>query len=541
PILTFSDSVPSAICPSVNLRVRKWIATDHCGNSASCVQRIVINDVGSICGYVHDDLGQPISGVQIQLFVDQNNNQGVDTTDVLLASTFTDGSGNYCFTGLHPCQYVVVEMQPASYGNLSDYDSTPDPDGDDSLDGPDNEIPVALTPIEGDFNNNFTDVVCPATLPVLPFDTICSGQSVLLQISDLNLGTLTYAWNFGSGASPALGNGLGPYTITYILTTQNNTTGASVMLTISKSGCPDLVGEITRIHVNAIPNASINTGTQPVCYYTNKIFQPVAPLIPGATYQWSFGSGAVPLTATGYGPHTVYYTTSGTKTAKLVIYPNEPGAECPDSSTISFTILNCPAQVLGAVKSDEGVGISNVALRLYADANTDGIADNSNVVKIAFTNQFGMYAIASVVPGNYVVVETQPSGWNTVDDYDTTDDGDIAPNISGLDNLIPVTLPPNEIDSLNVYIESPQPGSITGNVFQDLNNNQLPDTGEGISGATLKVLPDVNTDGIADDSIPVAIGVSSSTGTFQISGVPIGNYVLVEMNIPDYLSFMDYD
>ena len=38
-----------------------------------------------------------------------------------------------------------------------------------------------------------------------------------------------------------------------------------------------------------------------------------------STYQWNFGTGAVPATATGMGPHTVNYATGGTKTVTLQV------------------------------------------------------------------------------------------------------------------------------------------------------------------------------------------------------------------------------
>ncbi|MFN3402974.1 MAG: Ig-like domain-containing protein [Cytophagaceae bacterium] len=37
------------------------------------------------------------------------------------------------------------------------------------------------------------------------------------------------------------------------------------------------------------------------------------------SYNWNFGSGAVPATATGVGPHNVHYTTSGAKTISLTV------------------------------------------------------------------------------------------------------------------------------------------------------------------------------------------------------------------------------
>jgi len=40
---------------------------------------------------------------------------------------------------------------------------------------------------------------------------------------------------------------------------------------------------------------------------------------PGTTYEWDFGDGAFPETATGSGPHTVQYTSSGMKTVQLIV------------------------------------------------------------------------------------------------------------------------------------------------------------------------------------------------------------------------------
>ena len=338
PTLSYTDSSPSDICASENRIIRTWKATDACGNSSTCVQSILNEDRGSICGSVHDDLGQPLSGIEIRLEADVNGNGVFDGGDTLVAVVFSSaGTGNFCFLQLRPCKYILVEIQPATYGSLYDYDLTPDPDGDDSGDGPDNQIPVTLSPSEADADNNFVDIVCPTILPVIPPDTICANGTVVFQIADLGLGALTYSWNFGSGATPLTGLGLGPISVNYVTTTNNQANGAVVSMTISKAGCPDLTGEVSHVEINPYPNAAINGSTATLCYFANRTFQPVAPPIPGATYQWTFWSGAVPLTASGYGPHTVYYTTTGSKTVKLVIHPNEPGAQCPDSSSISFT------------------------------------------------------------------------------------------------------------------------------------------------------------------------------------------------------------
>jgi hypothetical protein len=472
------------------------------------------------------------------LYTDMNSNQFIDGGDILLNSTISAANGTYCFTNIIPCNYVVKEIQPANYGQQSDTDATPDPDGNDSADGPDDQIPVQLAQGENDLDNNFIDIVCPNQVPTLPFDTICSGQSVMLQINSLNLGVLTYTWDFGSGSSPMTGNGLGPHTVSYVTTTQNQQNGASVVITISKTGCPNLVGEVTQIDVNNPPDSDINTSVSPICYYTDKTFKPIADPIPGASYSWNFGTGAVPATANGYGPHIVYYTTSGSKTAKLIV---QQGPQCADSSTVNFNITFCPGQIAGLILTPQDVPIQNVTIKLYADADANGVADNSSAIRTVTSNVNGLYTMASLTPGNYVIIETQPSGWLTFDDYDDSDDGDQVSNVDNMDNLIPVTIVVSEIDSMNNFIESAQPGSITGSVFADINENLTPDTGEGIGAATISLYSDNNADGIADNNNVIASVQTNPNGNYSFGSIPVGNYVLVEATPADYFSHQDID
>ena len=539
--VTYTDSVPTLPCAASNFIKRKWSVVDDCGNSSKCTQFITINDAGSICGSVKNDFGQGVGGITIQLFADVNNNLNKDGPDTLVATTTTNATtGIYCFNNIRPCNYIVFEIQPVDYVNIADYDTTPDPDGNDSAEGPDNQIPVTLGQVESDMDNNFTELVCAGSIPTLPFDTICAGQSVTLQVN-LNLGSATYSWNFGSGSTPGTGMGLGPHTVSYVTTTQNQNSGASVVMTITKPGCTTISGQVTLIDVNPKPNAAINASTSPICYYTNKAFQPAAPQIPGASYNWNFGVDAVPATITGYGPHNVYYTSDGTKTVKLVVYPNEAGAQCPDSATVSFLVNSCPAQIVGYVKSNTDVPINNVTLKLFVDADHNGAADNTDIIRQVTTNEQGLYVMASLFPGNYVLQETQPAGWNTLNDLDSSDDGDLAVNVSGTDNLIPLTLIGSELDSMNNFIETALPGSISGSVFADYSGNLLPDPGEGISGVTIKLLADNNANGVADNNTPIATQVSDANGDFVFSMVSVGNYVITETTPANYFSTKDYD
>ena len=539
--ILYSDNLPLA-CAALNIITRTWIATDDCGNSSTCSQTILVDDHGAICGSVKDEFALPIPNVVVQLYTDGNANGIIDPGDNLLTSTLSDpATGNYCFMDLPPCSYIILQDQPSGYTNISDYDVTPDVDGNDILDGPDNDIPVVLSPGELDNDNNFVDIMCALSLPVIPPDTICEGSSVVFQTDTLNPGALSYLWNFGSGASPATGIGLGPHTVSYITTTDNQTGGAIISLTISKAGCPDVSGQVSMVDVNPEPVTTINGSISNLCYYTDRTFSPLAPAIPGATYYWTFGNNAVPQTATGYGPHTAYYTAAGIKTVKLVIYPNEAGAQCPDSSSISFNVVQCPSNITGSVKSISGQGISDVNLLLYNDDNLDGLPDSEVWVRSVFSTATGSYSMVQLVPGSYVIVQVQPEQWYTVSDGDTSPDGDPVPNIDTTDNLIPATLGPSQIDAHNIFTEGPVPGSITGAVFYDDDGDGFPDIPEGIEGVTISLYNDANQDGHADSGVVVDTAITSDSGYYLIDNVPVGHYVIVESQPAGFNSVSDGD
>ena len=542
PVITYSDMLISGSCSEGSHIVRTWMVTDSCSNEDTCVQILTIDDRGSICGSVVNDLGQPMGGVEIRLLSDVNVNQMADAGDILESTVYSDPvTGTYCFEQIYPCAYIILEIQPVSYGSLSDYDITSDPDGDDSADGPDDEIPVMLDPCEADLQNNFTDIVCPINIPSIPPDTLCEDELIILQITDLNIGLLTYSWDFGSGATPSSGVGLGPHEVSYDSTTENQSGGSHVNLTISKDGCPDTTSEVCLLQVNPFPDATINGSTAQGCYYTNRVFQPMQAELPGASYSWSFGSDAVPATATGYGPHTVFYTSAGTKVVTLSIFPNDPGAQCPDSATLSFQIVTCLSQIIGSVTTSTNEPITGVNLRLYPDTNTDGIPDTSLAVRSVFTSSVGQYSMASLIPGNYVIVEIQPAGWLSFDDGDTTNDGDIVANIDSLDNLIPVTLFGGETDGVNYFMETALPGIINGSVFIDADNDQIPDSEEGIQDVLISIYHDNNLDGIADSNIPVFNQTTLTDGSYSFINVPVGNYVIAEAQPSDHTSVKDFD
>lgn len=98
-------------------------------------------------------------------------------------------------------------------------------------------------------------------------------------------------------------------------------------------------------------------GTITICQgqtisYSNTSNQTVA----GATYAWSFGTGASPLVANTVGPHTVTYNTPGSTTVSLTI--NNQNGTGPQVFSRNVVILANPNPALTLVSSGGGYGTS---------------------------------------------------------------------------------------------------------------------------------------------------------------------------------------
>ena len=104
--------------------------------------------------------------------------------------------------------------------------------------------------------------------------------------------------------------------------------------------------------------------------------------------------------------------------------------------------------------------IAGVTVELFADTDGDGQPDGAAIASTT-TGTDGSYSFSGVSPGDYVVVETQPAGFNTVTDADNTLPGDDVINSSATDNAIPVSVDANETDDGNDFVEE-QPGVIAG-------------------------------------------------------------------------------
>ena len=117
-----------------------------------------------------------------------------------------------------------------------------------------------------------------------------------------------------------------------------------------------------------------------------------------------------------------------------------------------------PGVIAGAVTEDtnnDGVGedpIAGVVVELFEDTDGDGQPDGVAIASTT-TGTDGSYSFSDVAPGDYVVVETQPTGFDTVTDEDGTLAGDDIANVSATDNAIPVSIASGETDDGNNFVE----------------------------------------------------------------------------------------
>ena len=94
------------------------------------------------------------------------------------------------------------------------------------------------------------------------------------------------------------------------------------------------------------------------------------------------------------------------------------------------------------------------------------------ILVLVTTDGLGNYSFAGLMPGAYVVFETQPLLYSSISDHDTSitstdldgDDQGLGPN-----NLILIVVSPGEMDMDNNF-ENGRPGSISGVVEDDLGN-----------------------------------------------------------------------
>ncbi|UJS22533.1 IPTL-CTERM sorting domain-containing protein [Thiothrix winogradskyi] len=205
--------------------------------------------------------------------------------------------------------------------------------------------------------------------------------------------------------------------------------------------------------------------------------------------------------------------------------------------TIDFGVIApvaAKATVSGTVSVDttgDSVGETPLEGILLSLLNKDGtpVLDKDGKPVTTLTNANGEYVFTDVEPGDYLVVETQPEGYDSVIDGDTTLPEDDAANTNTTDDSIPVSVTAGETDDGNNFVErapvKPNTVSVGDYVWIDANENGQQDTGEApLAGATVTLMDKDGKPVVLSGDMAIAPIVTGADGKYLFSNLPEGEY-----------------
>lgn len=135
-----------------------------------------------------------------------------------------------------------------------------------------------------------------------------------------------------------------------------------------------------------------------------------------------------------------------------------------------YVKLGTISGVVGVDTDDDGETpeefLAGVTITLVSDLNNNGIADIGEPSQTTTTSANGKYKFEGLSAGDYLVIETQPTEFESVRDGDNSDDGDAFDLVFDQNDTILVTLNYEEIDANNDFLEEVQTGSISGTAPQ---------------------------------------------------------------------------
>ena len=520
-----NQTLDFALCPAANLLcLGNLVWLDSNGNN------------------VKDATEPGIANATVNLYADANNDNVVDGAAV--ATTTTNASGNYTFTGLNGGNYIVGVIIPAGYTKGAASSADPDNDVDNDNNGVNliganqgggevRALAITLTPFsepttDGDGNNgNLTDDIAlcpaPANLTVgnlvwldLNANNVKDATEPVIPNATVNLYKDANNDNIADGASVATTttNSNGNYTFTGLAA------GNYIVGVIIPSNYQ------ARLNGNVDPDNDVDNDNNGVT-------------LAGANQPGSeVRSNAITLLQA-----TEPTTDGDDNNSNLTL----DFGMCPIFSKLTLGNLVWLDINSNNLKDATEPGIPNATVYLYADANNDNIADGAAIATTT-TNASGMYTFTNLNAGNYILGVIIPSGYTRGPVTTVDADNDVDNDNNGV-NLIGANQPGSEVRSLAITLSQfteptndgddnnanqtldialcPAPLLKLGNcVWVDNNANGIKDAGEpGVPNATVYLYKDDNNDNIADGA---AIGTTSTdaNGTYGFSNLSGGNYIV---------------
>ncbi|MHB8402598.1 MAG: PKD domain-containing protein, partial [Bacteroidia bacterium] len=201
-------------------------------------------------------------------------------------------------------------------------------------------------------NSTQTQVIAINPVPTSSFTSNapqCEGSAVNFTNAGTTGTGITYAWDFGSGATPATSVAQNESGVQYA------TAGTKTVSLITKNQFGCSTTDIASILINSTPAVNF-ISSAPQCTGLPVNFTSAGPSS-GVTWFWNFGSGATPATSTLQSPTGVVYSTAGAKLVQLTITNTTTG--CSKTGAIGVSINQTPtATFTSTAPQCAGMGVN---------------------------------------------------------------------------------------------------------------------------------------------------------------------------------------
>ncbi len=527
--LFFDDiQIRATNCPTLTLGNLVWL--DANGNN------------------VKDATEPGVPNATVKLYADANNDNLAD--GAAIATTITNASGNYSFTGLSAGNYIVGVIIPTSYTRGPS--ATADPD--DNVDNDNNAVNQIGASTAGGEMRSKAITLSAGSEPTTDGDDNNGNLTLDLALCPapniLSLGNLVWldlnGNNIKDATEPAVPNATVKL---YADANNDNVADGAAIATTTTNGSGNYV--FTGLNSgNYIVGVTIPSG------YTRGPASSV-----DADNNVDNDNNGVNLIGTNGAGGEVR---SLAITLSPFTEPTNDGDDNNGNQTLDIAL--CPAQNLlslgnlvwldlngNNVKDATEPAVPNATVKLYADANNDNVADGVAIATTT-TNGSGNYVFTGLNSGNYIVGVTIPTGYtkgpaSTVDPDNDVDNDNNGVNLIGANGAggevrsLAITLTPfiepttdgddsNGNQTLDIAL-CPAPNLLKlGNlVWLDINANNLKDANEPvIPNATVMLYADANNDNVADGAA-TATTTTNASGNYSFSGLNGGNYI-VGVTIP---------
>jgi FlaG/FlaF family flagellin (archaellin) len=159
---------------------------------------------------------------------------------------------------------------------------------------------------------------------------------------------------------------------------------------------------------------------------------------------------------------------------------------------------------------------------LYTDGSP--VLDDNGVAITTVTDADGNYRFDDVPVGDYKIMGIAPDGTEfTIQDAGSDDSVDSDVNSDGMSGVVTVVAD-QDVDVDLGLCEKPEPGSLSGRYFCDVNRDGIDNDEPGEAGVTV-VLLDANGNPATDiDGNPVATVLTAADGSYSFGNLAAGTY-----------------